>query len=88
MISLGYIWLRFIEISLDKLSKDQDDFYKSKIFGKYLKKQFKYSNKILTLYNYLISSIKLNSSNCSIYHPTYYGKGLININKTPIVFQC
>ncbi len=65
--------------------KDFNEYYKSKIFGKYLKKQFKYSNKILTFYNYLISSIKLNSSNCSIYHPTYYGKGLINFNKTPIV---
>ena len=31
LISLGYIWLRFIEISLEKLNDSKDDFYKSKI---------------------------------------------------------
>ena len=31
LISLGYIWLRFIEISLNKLSNSKDEFYKSKI---------------------------------------------------------
>ncbi len=31
LISLGYVWLKFIEISLDKLNNSKDDFYKSKI---------------------------------------------------------
>ncbi len=31
LISLGYVWLRFIEISLDKLNNSNDDFYNSKI---------------------------------------------------------
>ena len=31
LISLGYIWLRFIEISLDKLNDTKDDFYNSKV---------------------------------------------------------
>ena len=31
LISLGYIWLKFIEISLDKLISNQDEFYNSKI---------------------------------------------------------
>ena len=48
--------------------KDFNEQHKSKIFGKYLKKEFKYSNKILTFYNYLISSIKLNYSNYSAYN--------------------
>ena len=31
LISLGYVWLKFIEISLDKIDKSKDDFYISKI---------------------------------------------------------
>ena len=31
LISLGYIWLRFIEISLEKLKESEDEFYNSKI---------------------------------------------------------
>ncbi len=31
LISLGYIWLRFIEISTNKLKQSQDEFYNSKI---------------------------------------------------------
>ena len=31
MISLGYIWLQYIEISLVKLEKQDESFYKSKI---------------------------------------------------------
>ena len=31
LISLGYVWLRFIEISLDKLNNSNDEFYNSKI---------------------------------------------------------
>ncbi len=31
LISLGYVWLKFIEISLDKLNNSKDDFYISKI---------------------------------------------------------
>ena len=31
LIALGYVWLKFIEISLDKLEKSEDDFYNSKI---------------------------------------------------------
>ena len=53
LISLGYIWLRFIEISLDKLSKDQDDFYKSKIeTGNF------FLTKLLTEIPMLIDNIK------------------------------
>ena len=40
LISLGYIWLQYIEISLAKLEKKDESFYKSKIdcwiFGKHL----------------------------------------------------
>ena len=31
LISLGYVWLNYIEISLNKLNEDQDEFYNSKI---------------------------------------------------------
>ncbi|MAV61886.1 MAG: acyl-CoA dehydrogenase [Candidatus Pelagibacter sp.] len=31
LISLGYVWLRFIEISLEKLKDSKDEFYNSKI---------------------------------------------------------
>ena len=31
LISLGYIWLQYIEISLAKLKKQDESFYKSKI---------------------------------------------------------
>ncbi len=31
LISLGYIWLHYIEISLAKLEKQDESFYKSKI---------------------------------------------------------
>ena len=53
--------------------------------GKYLKKKYKFTNKIFSYYNFLISSLKLSSTKFDIYHPTYYGRGLINLNKTPII---
>ena len=55
------------------------------IYGKYFKKKFKYTSKFFSLYNYLISSLKLNSKKYDIYHPTYYGKGLLNLHNVPII---
>tara|TARA_B100000989_G_scaffold274815_1_gene233893 strand:+ start:1539 stop:2648 length:1110 start_codon:yes stop_codon:yes gene_type:complete len=65
--------------------KEFQKIYKDSVYGKHIKKQIKYTSKLITAYNYFISSIKLNTIEHSIYHPTYYGKGLINLRKTPTI---
>ncbi len=67
LISLGYIWLRYIEISLDKLSTDQDDFYKSKIeTGNF------FLTKLLTEIPMLINNIKSGGKYYNNYKDKYF----------------
>jgi len=54
--------------------------------GKFLSKRLRYTTKILELYNYLITSKNLNFKNkFDVYHPTYYGKSILNFFKIPTV---
>ena len=59
--------------------------YDKNISGIYIKNKLIYSHKILSFYNYISSSIRFTYSKSQLYHPTYYGKGIINFSKKPII---
>mgnify|MGYP001171590827 CR=1 FL=1 len=59
--------------------------YEKNISGIYIKNKVRYSHKILSFYNYIFSSLKFKFSKSNIYHPTYYGKGIIDFGKKPVI---
>ena len=71
----------FFNEYLNQFKKKNHDLVK----GRFQKKKYRYTHTIIKLYNHFISTIDLNSKNYDIYHPTYYGKGLINFKKKPLV---
>jgi len=67
LVSLGYIWLRFIEISIKKLKENDDEFFNSKIeTGKY------FLTKLLTETQMLHDNIKSGGKYYNDYKDQYF----------------